>query len=283
MASWTPSLLFITDIMVWTGSHFSFFLTDHIVWNGSELSPTVSIGPHLSFISQETTYYGVNRFRTQPHGVNRSTYQLLSQQTTYYGVNRFTSQPRPHGVNRFRTQPHGVNRSTSQLLSQETTHNGVHRFTSQLRHQSVNRFTSQLRHQSVNRFTSQLTSRCEPVQIPSSLCKISRRKAVHILTTVRTGSHLTFCLRDHTLRCEPVQIPASLCETSRCEPVHIPAYITMWTGSQPSLHHDVNRFTSQLTSRCEPVHISDSDPSTSHTGHVNDRGQRRYGRIAENW
>jgi hypothetical protein len=35
-------------------------------------------------------------------------------------------------VNRFRTQPHGVDRSTSQLLSQETTHNGVNRFTSQL-------------------------------------------------------------------------------------------------------------------------------------------------------
>jgi len=156
-------------------------------------------------------------------------------------VNRFTSQLRPHAVNRFRPQPYGVNRSTSQLLSQKTTHYGV------------NRFASQLRHQNVNRFTSQLTPRREPVQIPASLRKISRRKAVHILTTVRTGSHLRFCLTGHTLRCEPVQIPASLCETSRCE----------------------------------PVHISDSDPSTSHTwptGHVNDiRGQRRYGWIAENW
>ena len=208
MASWTHSLFCVTDSMVWTGSHFSFFITGHIVWTGSDLSP---------------------------HGVNRFTSQLLSQETTHYGANRFTSQFRPHGVNRFRPQPHGVNRSTSQLLSQETTHYGV------------NRSTSQLRHQGVNRFTFQLTSRCEPFQIPASLCRISRRKAVHILTTVWTGSHLSFCLRDHTLRCEPVQIPASLCETSRCEPVSIPAPL----------------------SRFEPVHISDSDPSTSHTGLLN--------------
>jgi hypothetical protein len=189
----------------------------------------------------------------------------------HHGVNRFTLQflsNGPHCVNRFRPQPHGAKRLTSQLLSQDTTYYGV------------NRFTSQLRHQGVKRFTSQLTSRCEPVQIPASLCKISRRKAIHILTTVWTGSHFSFCLTDHTLRCEPVQIPASLCETSRCEAVRIPAPLSRCKPVQiPASLCE--------TSRCEPVHISDPDLSTSHTwptGHVNDiKGQRRYGWIAENW
>jgi hypothetical protein len=158
-----------------TGSHPSSAIK---VWIGSDLSPTVSNGPHLSFVlkrphiklwtgSRPSLHHSVNRFRSQLPCVR------------HHGVKRFTSQPR--------YEPIHISASTS-----ETIRYGVNRFTSQLL----------LQRPHVTVWTDSHLSFCfrdhtlqyEPVHIPNSLWDITVWTGSHpsSATTVWTGSHPRF-------------------------------------------------------------------------------------------